>query len=315
MPLPAADRMSITSAWLESIVYGISCMLFSVCMHVLFNRGKRAHWVIPVSCFFHFSIATAHNICCLFRSLQAFTNPAIISVPNGSILYLLRPTTLALTMAALYIMNTFALNLLLIWRLYVVWNHNRILAIIMLILEAGRISTAVAAWAVVLRFRQVFSHTVFALSKTSFALDFVFTVSVTSGIAYRLWRAGKDVSHLTDHNAYKAVIYAFIECGAIYTSSILVLSALSMSGSLAGVMAIDVNVQIATLTPLLLLVSVSRSLTKSDLHFDIPATTGLVFVRPVQVNMTEGICTHPVETMDSSLRKTHSMRSYHDNVA
>ncbi|KAG2125408.1 hypothetical protein DEU56DRAFT_573886 [Suillus clintonianus] len=306
--LPHVDRMFITAAWLESIIYGINCVLFCICMYILFNRNKRPHWIIPMTCILHFLIATVHNILCLIRSLHAFTNTAVISVPDGSVLYLLKLTPLSFAMSGLYILNTIALNLLLIWRLYVVWYHNRFLAIIMLILEAGRSSTAVAAWAVILQFHQVFSHTVHALSKTSFAIDLVVTISVTSGIAYRLWRAGQDVSHLTGHNAYKAAVYTFIECGAIYTSSIVVLSALNISGSLAGIMAIEVNVQIATLTPLLLVASLSRNLKRRDRHSDTSTPTGPAdLVRPVQVNITEEICTHPVETTDSSFRKTHSI--------
>ncbi|KAG1753382.1 hypothetical protein EDB19DRAFT_2035281 [Suillus lakei] len=311
MPLPAINRMFITSAWLESIVYGINCALFGTCMYVLFNRKKKAHWVVPASCILHFSIATAHNILCLFSSLQAFTNPATLSVPNGSILYLLRLTTLSFVMSGLYILNTFALGLLLIWRLYVVWNHNRILAIIMVSLEVGRTATAIAAWAAILRLHQVFSYTVKALSKASLALDLVFTISVTSGIAYRLWRGGRIVAVSTDHNAYKEAIFTFIECGAMYTSSIVVLSALYLSDRLAGVMAINVNVQIATLTPLLLVASLSLNLAHRNAQSEKSSTLGPAFVRPVQVNITEEVCIHP---MDSSSRKSRSIQSFRDHV-
>jgi hypothetical protein len=83
------------------------------------------------------------------------------------------------------------------------------------------------------------------LLKTGLALNLVITVTVTSGIAYRLWRAGRSVFDLTGHNVYKAAMYTIIESGALYTSSIIVLSALVIDNNLAGAMALNVNIQIA----------------------------------------------------------------------
>jgi hypothetical protein len=67
----------------------------------------------------------------------------------------------------------------------------------------------------------------------------------TSGIAYCLWRTGKNAVGLTSHNIYKPAIYTIIQCGAIYTSSIVVVCALHLARSPAGVMADYVGVQLA----------------------------------------------------------------------
>lgn len=88
-----------------------------------------------------------------------------------------------------------------------------------------------------------------------FILNLVLTICLTSGIAYRLWRAGADTFDLTGHNAYKPAIYTTIQCGAIYTSSIVVICVLRLSGKPAGLVAPYVGIQFATLTPLLLIVS------------------------------------------------------------
>ena len=110
------------------------------------------------------------------------------------------------------------------------------------------IATALAAWALVLRFGRVFSLGVHDFGNTSFALNLAVTIAVTSGITYRIWHTGRNTSDLTGNNAYKAVMYMVIESGAIYTSSIIVLSALIMSGNQCGIMAINVNIQIAAST-------------------------------------------------------------------
>ncbi|KAG2029868.1 hypothetical protein BDR03DRAFT_975468 [Suillus americanus] len=293
MALPSVNRMFIVAAWLESVLYGVSCVLFGVCMYALFSRHKPLYWINALSCIFHISIATAHNIISLFYSLQAFTNPAIISIPDGSIIYLLSNTALTKTMGGLFLLNSLALNLLLIWRLYVVWDHKWNLGVIMLILGVGWIATGIANWIMVTTNR-TYTNAALALGQASCALDLVLTISVTSGIAYRLWRVGRDVSALTVHHSYKAAIYTVIESGAIYTSSIVVLCALYQSGSPAFGVAINVATQISTLTPLFLIASVSLGLMHRESAYY--ASAGPAFSRPIQVTITQETRTHPVNT-------------------
>ncbi|KAG1799735.1 uncharacterized protein HD556DRAFT_61722 [Suillus plorans] len=255
MSLPALDRMFITSVWLQCIIYGVNCVLFGVCMYAIFIRNKRAHWIVPFSCIFHFSMATAHIIISFLYALHGLTDPAVISVPNGSTLYFASVTALWSTMTGLYLFNVLVLHFLLIWRFYLVWNRNLILAIILLILEVGHLSTALAAWSVVTHSRVTFASAAWALATADFIFNLVLTICLTSGIAYRLWRAGADTFDLTGHNAYKPAIYTIIQCGAIYTSSIVVICVLRLSGKPAGLVAPYVGIQFATLTPLLLIVS------------------------------------------------------------
>lgn len=210
-----------------------------------------------------------------------------------------------------------ALNLLLVWRLYVVWNHNWILAFVMLILEAGQLATAVVSWVLVIT-GHTFSHIALALGKASCAFYLALTISVTSGIAYRLWRAGRDVSDLTGSNSYKAAIYTIIESGAIYTISIVVLCGLYQSGSEAGIFAINAATQIATMTPLFLIASLTFGLMRGhDTHAEAPTTIAPTFARPIQVTVTQETRTHPIDTVDSSTRstigKSQSIRAYHED--
>ncbi|KAG2063669.1 hypothetical protein BDR04DRAFT_1062575 [Suillus decipiens] len=314
MALPSVNRMFITGAWLESILYGVNCVLFGLCMYALFSRHKPLYWVNALSCIFHFTIATAHNILSLVYSLQVFTNRAIISVPDGSIIYLLSNTALTKTMGGLFLLNSLALNLLLIWRLYVVWDRRRVLAFAMLFLVTGWIATGVADWAI-LTTGHTFSKDSLALGRASCSLDLVLTISITSGIAYRLWRAGREVVDLTGHHTYKAAIYTVIESGAIYTSSIVVLCALYQAGSPAFAAAINVDTQIATLTPLFLIASVTLNLMhRESVHPEASTSVG-PFASPIQVTVTRETRTHPIGTTDASTQSTEkSIRVYHDNV-
>ncbi|KAG1776967.1 hypothetical protein EV702DRAFT_1104532 [Suillus placidus] len=305
MPLPALDRMFITSAWLH-------CVLFGVYIYAMSIRKRRAHWIIPLSCICHFSIATAHNILSLFYALQGLTNPAIIFVTDGSILYISRVTALSMTMIGLYLLNVGIIFL----SFYLVWDHNLILTAVMLILEAGHLATAVASWSVVVRLGFFFRPAFDALLKADFILNLVLTICLTSGIAYRLWRAGKDTFGLTGHNAYKPAIYTIIQCGAIYTSSIIVVCALHLSGSPAAVMGDYVGVQVATLTPLLLIVNLSLGVTHGE-HGETSDTAEPTFAQPaqpVQVSITQETHTHPDDTMElRPTRRNQSLRTYGDD--
>ncbi|KAG1904262.1 uncharacterized protein F5891DRAFT_1013668 [Suillus fuscotomentosus] len=258
MSPPAVDRMFITSVWLQCIIYGaykFNCVLFGVCMYVIFIRNKSAHWIVPLSCIFHFSMATVHIIISFLYALQGLTDPAVISVPYGSTLYFASVTALWSTMTGLYLFNVLVLHFLLIWRFYLVWNRNLVATIILLILEVGHLATALAAWGMVTHSREIDEPIALHVATALFILNIVLTIYLTSGIAYRLWRAGADTFDLTGHNAYKPAIYTIIQCGALYTSSIVVICILRLSGKPAGLVAPYVGIQFATLTPLLLIVS------------------------------------------------------------
>ncbi|KAG1737464.1 uncharacterized protein EDB91DRAFT_476771 [Suillus paluster] len=299
------DRMFITSVWFESIIYGIkwvrrsgerftlisidSCVLFGACIYILANRNRKSHRILFLSCIFHISVSTAHNVISLLQSLEGFTTPAIISVPNGSSLYFVTTTALFIANLALYIANVLAQDLLLIWRLYIVWNHNWKLVIVFLIVEAAHITCAITSVVLIAQpSEQLFSQSVQAFGKASWSLDLFLNTFVTSGIAYCLWHAGREVSDFTGRNVYKAAMFTIIESGALIASCTVVMFALDIAGSPAGLMAVNVAVQIATTTPLLIIARLGLGLTHGDTHFEksssIPAVT---FAPPVQVNIAE----------------------------
>ncbi|KAG0698336.1 hypothetical protein DFH29DRAFT_105760 [Suillus ampliporus] len=310
------DRMFITSVWFEAIIYGINCVLFGACIYILVNRNKKSHRILFVSCIFHISVSTAHNVISLLQSLEGLTTPAIVSAPNGSSMYFITTTTFMLTNLALYVANVFAQDLLLIWRLYVVWNNNWKLAIVSLIVEAAHIACAITAVVLIAQpGEQLFSQSVQAFGKASWSLDLFLNTSVTSGIAYRLWSAGRKMSDCTGRNAYKAAMFTVIESGALIASCTVVMFALDIAGSPAGLMAVNVAVQIATTTPLLIISRLGLGLTQEDTQSEKfePLSPAVTFAPPVQINVAEEICTYPMTSM-SFTRKTESTESSYCDV-
>lgn len=313
--MAALDRMFITSVWFESMVYGINCVLFGACIYILANRNRKSHRVLFVSCIFHILVSTAHNVISLLLSLQGFTTSSITSVPNGSSKYFVAPTTFMLTNLALYISNVLAQDLLLIWRLYVVWNHSWKLVVPSLILEVAHIACAIIAVFLIAQPNEhLFSRNVQAFGRASWSLGLFLNTCVTFGIAYRLWLAGREVSDLTGRNAYKAAMFTVIESGALIASCTLILFVLDITGSPSGFMAFNVAVQIASTTPLLIITRLGLGLANIGTHFDKSSSPTVTFA-PVQIDITEDTCTYPMAPMSPfATRKTGSMQSFYREV-
>ncbi|KAG1835432.1 hypothetical protein EV424DRAFT_806 [Suillus variegatus] len=306
------DRLFIISIWFESMVYGINCVLFGACIYILANRNRRSHRVLVTSCIFHILVSTAHSIISLLLSLQGLTTPSIIAVPNGSSIYFVSPTTFMLTNLGLFLCNVLAQDLLLIWRLYVVWNHNWKLVIPSLILEVAHIACAIIAVFLIAQPNEhLFSHNVQAFGKASWSLGLCLNTGVTFGIAYRLWLAGRETSHLIGRNVYTAAMFTVIESGAIIASCTFVMFVLDVAGSPSGFMGFNVAVQIATTTPLLIITRLGLGLTNIGTHFDKSSSPTVTFA-PVQIDVTEDTCTYPMSPMSPfATRKTGSMQSFY----
>lgn len=313
--MAALDRMFITSVWFESMVYGINCVLFGACIYILVNRDRKSHRVLFVSCIFHISVSTVHNIISLLLSLQGFTTASITSIPHGSSIYFVTPTTLMLTNLALFVSNVLAQDLLLIWRLYVVWNHSWKLVIPSLILEVAHITCAIMAVFMIAQPNEhLFSYDVQAFGKASWSLGLFINTCVTFGIAYRLWLAEREVSDFTGRNAYKAAMFTVIESGALVASCTLIMFVLDMTGSPSGFMAFNVAIQIATTTPLLIITRLGLGLTSIGTHFDKSSSPTVTFA-PVQIDITEDTCTYPMAPISPfATRKTGSMHSFFREV-
>lgn len=297
------------------MVYGINCVLFGACIYILTNRDRKSHRVLFVSCIFHILVSTAHSIFSLLLSLQGFTTSSITSIPNGSSKYFVAPTTFMLTNLALFVSNVLAQDLLLIWRLYVVWNHSWKLVIPSLILEVAHIACAIIAVFLIAQPNEhLFSYSVQAFGKASWSLGLFINTCVTFGIAYRLWLAGREVSDLTGRNAYKAAMFTVIESGALIASCTLIMFILDMIGSPSGFMAFNVTVQIATTTPLLIITRLGLGLTNIGTHFDKSSSPTVTFA-PVQIDITEDTCTYPMAPISPfATRKTGSMQSFYHEV-
>lgn len=130
------------------------------------------------------------------------------------------------------------------------------------------------------------------------SLDLLFNTCVTSGIAYRLWLAGRDVSDSADRNVYKSAMFTIIESGALMASCTVVMFALDIAGSPAGLIGVSVSCQIA----------LGLGLTKGDDHSRKSSSLAVTFAPPVHINIVEDNRTYPMESRFT--RKAVSIQSF-----
>ncbi|KIJ63667.1 hypothetical protein HYDPIDRAFT_155887 [Hydnomerulius pinastri MD-312] len=281
--------MFVTSAWLATLMYGkdYHCVLFGGCISVLLNRGRKTRYLLILSCTFHIAVSTAHILITFLELLKGSTSPSITSKPGGSDLYYVTPDPMFIAASFLYVCNIFAQDLLLIWRLYIVWGYNWKVVVVPLIGEAAHVACATTSVVLISRPMELFSPLVQGFGTASWTLAVIINTTVTCGIAYRLWRAGRDIGQGA---AYKSTIYIVIESGALIASCTLVIFALDIAGSPAGFLAFKVAAQIATTTPLMIIARLGLGLTHGDVHSQDhtgkDTNTTVAFARPVYVTIT-----------------------------
>ncbi|KAI9573416.1 hypothetical protein HD554DRAFT_2167030 [Boletus coccyginus] len=225
--------------------------MYALSMPILLRGGKvpTQRWVLVAMSTILILLATS-----LQQLLDAFVYlPA--DVPDYSTTYWLDyTTTLSLLKDNLYNTLVFAQDFILIWRLYVVFMYDWRVIVFPMILEAASIGTAYPATVIGARPDVgMFSSIVPSLAISA---CITLNVSVTMAIAGRLWWMGRTTAPLTPTltNQYALSIYVAVESGAIFAGANIISLVLYASYNTAASVVIDVTSQLATLTPLLIIV-------------------------------------------------------------
>ncbi|KAI9573361.1 hypothetical protein HD554DRAFT_861832 [Boletus coccyginus] len=265
--LPPMDKISLIGIWVETVLYGINCVMYALCMLVLLRGGKvpTRRWVLVVTSTILILLATVHVGASLQQLLEAFVY-APADVPDYSTIYwLYDDATLSVLKYNIYETLMFVQDFIIIWRLYVVFMCDWRVIIFPVILEGASIGTAYSGTAITARPGFGYDPVVRGLIISAWVLDITLNVSVTMAIAGRLWWMGRTAASMTPTrtNRYALSVYATIESGAIFTGASIISLALYISNSSGFLTALDVSSQVATLTPLLIIVQVG--LTDQDL--------------------------------------------------
>ncbi|KAI9573477.1 hypothetical protein HD554DRAFT_2310684 [Boletus coccyginus] len=278
--LPPMDKISMIGIWVETVLYGVNCVMYALCMLVLLRGGKvpPLRWVLVVTSTILIVLATIHVGASLQQLLDAFVYvPA--DVPGYSTTYWLDPTlTVRSLKDDLYDALVFVQDFIIIWRLYVVFMYDwRVIVlpvgnwlstssvlklftgIAQVILEAASIGVAYSATAILAAHPDISQYgSLPGLAISAWVLDITLNVSVTVAIAGRLWWMGRTMASLTSTqtNRFALSIYVVIESGAIFAGADITALVLYASNNPGFSIGADIASQVATLTPLLIVVQV-----------------------------------------------------------
>ncbi|KAF8823625.1 hypothetical protein HHX47_DHR9000577 [Lentinula edodes] len=262
--IPPYDNMFLIGIWIQTALYGINMMIFAAAIFVLtkmYRAGKSSAGFLLVTSILLFSLSTAYVSVCLRQLLEAF----IWGPPGGASIYFSTiQNSLSITKLALYEVNVFGQDAILIWRMWVVYGNRWIVVALPIVMELAHIASGIfTIRRGALPHISVFDLFVHRGAIANWTLDLAVNIGVTLCIAYRLWSAGRALENLgmkRNKHPYMGVIFTIVESGGIFATATLITVSLYLSGNVASVAAIDSVVQLATITPLLIVVRVGFGL-------------------------------------------------------
>ncbi|KIJ14356.1 hypothetical protein PAXINDRAFT_115993 [Paxillus involutus ATCC 200175] len=289
-------QMYLTCAWLEAIFYGTSCILFGFCIFVLGTNTSSSRRVL-LAAIVQFALATTHVIITLIELFQAFTYSVdandYYSNPGGNNIFIAG--------SFVYIVNTFVQELLLIWRLYVLWGGKlRVCILPLILLTLHVIIACIAVSSFIPSTATSSSHNAYSYGLAGWGLETATNLTTNCGIAYRLWGADKRTALLRSqkHFKYKNSMLIVIECGALITTCTIIMFGLYASGHDSGIVGVGIATQVATTAPLFIVARVGITQSRSRAG----STSQTTYTVPLEINVMQTENTfndYPMQTTTS----------------
>ncbi|KAI9573451.1 hypothetical protein HD554DRAFT_2167056 [Boletus coccyginus] len=213
--LPPMGKISMIGIWVETVLYGINCVMYVLCMLILVRGGKAPtlRWVLVMMSTILTLLATVHVAASLQQLLDAFVY-APADVPDYSTTYWLDYSVTPMVIKDyLYDTLVFAQDFILIWRLYVVFMGDWRVIVFPIVLEASCMGVAYSGTAMVSNPHiGLYDSVASAASLSAWVLDIALNVSVTMAIAGRLWWMGRTTSSLTVQTGQPIFILNICHC-------------------------------------------------------------------------------------------------------
>ncbi|KAJ4477586.1 hypothetical protein C8R41DRAFT_521042 [Lentinula lateritia] len=263
-PLPPYGQLFIIGIWVESVLYGINIVVFTAVVVILLRRyqaGKSSARLLLATSTVLFLLSTAYVSISCRELLEAY----VWGPPGGANLYFADAsqhyTGVKLSLA---LVNIFIQDVILIWRMWVVYNNKWTIIILPILGEIGHVAAGISSIHSILLCKSTVSGPAVPSLVVYWGLDFVINIGVTGCIIHKLWSAGRTVKGFIitrdTHHPYLSVIFIIVESGGILAMATLITLCLYLSRNPAAAPAIDSVVQFATLTPLLIVVRVAFGL-------------------------------------------------------
>ncbi|KAJ7154263.1 hypothetical protein C8R46DRAFT_1298188 [Mycena filopes] len=245
----------LISIWLETLVYGLNIAAFSLSLYVTLRKASVNRVVLGLLTAL-FACATGHIGINLCRLVEGYIQPP---TKEGMIAFLLNITvkTNVAKQYMLVMVNLFS-DMLLVWRVYMVWDKNLKITAIPAVLCAGAFLTGIATAideSIVKPGQPIFFKKIASWATSQFSLSLAMNVTTTILIASRIWYATRVVREVTPtHMApYWRVIVIIIESASIAAVAQIIQLAFYET-KFPGIYFIsDTVVQIVTMAPLIII--------------------------------------------------------------
>ncbi|KAI0664486.1 hypothetical protein C8Q70DRAFT_1049959 [Cubamyces menziesii] len=275
------DEAYLIGSWLESFFWGLYTLLFAMSMHTIYQKRKEGINKFTTCCLvLLYLLASGHMSLGLTRLIQGFI---VYRDTIGPIAYF-SSVWLRVNMAKdyLYITTMFTGDLVVVWRLYVVWGKNywyALLPFLMCVSEFIVGYGAVSQW--------LLPHPdgpeMVRWGTAMFSISMATNVCVTAVIASRIWYVSmrtQRVMGVESSGRYNRVILLIVESGALISATKLtefVLFRIAPGDGIGGLNAMyilyEIVPQITGIVPTMIIYAVNKGFTQRDNYYTSHKTT------------------------------------------
>ncbi|RDX44600.1 hypothetical protein OH76DRAFT_1559655 [Lentinus brumalis] len=276
------DESYLIAGWLESSFWGFYTLLFSLTVYGIWRRRRHGVNLFTTgSIVLLYMLATAHMALALVRLVQGFI---LYRDTIGPILYF-ADISVRLNMAKdyIYIMNMALGDLIVVWRLYVVWGRKLWVSALPVLMVLGEFVAgygSISQWLL----PSPVPETMVRWGTAMFAISLATNVLVTVTVASRIWYiTSRSHSALGASSPHARVILLIIESGALISAAKLtefVLFKLAPLDGLDGLNALylvyEAMPQITGLVPTVIVYAVNHGFTQTDGYYSGAVTNTVV---------------------------------------
>ncbi|KAF8178484.1 hypothetical protein BJ912DRAFT_1063133 [Pholiota molesta] len=250
----------LVSNWCTTLLYGITLVVYSTCVYVLFQRREErlrsTTWILFCTATLQFILSTIYVAFALRLLIEGFI--WAVDTPEGTLGYWINPSIRAQVVSkAVYITNSIVGDSVLVWRVYVVWGKNLYACVLPMLLVCGTTVTGYISIKLLSAITLNSLNSLFAIGKwvlATWSLSIATQIISTGLIAGKIWWHARRISG--SKAQYLSVIAIVVESGAIYTVATIFLLAFFDIKTQAGAIIGDMTAQIATIVPTLIILRV-----------------------------------------------------------
>ncbi|KAI0332733.1 hypothetical protein GY45DRAFT_1368960 [Cubamyces sp. BRFM 1775] len=293
------DEAYLVGSWLESFFWGIYTLLFAMTIRKIYQKRKGGINKFTTTCLILlYILASGHMALGLTRLIQGFV---IYRDTIGTINYF-SSIWYRVNMAKdyLYISNMFLGDLVVVWRLYIVWGKNIWYALIPFLMC---ISEFVVGYGAVSQWLLPHPNAIETVrwGTTMFTISMATNIFVTAVIAARIWYVSvrnQRAMGVEPNGRYNRVILLIVESGAIISATKLTeftLFNIAPDDGIGGLNAMyilyEIVPQMTGIVPTMIIYAVLQGFTQKDDYYTGYKTTHTLTFAPrtepaAQVNST-----------------------------